>query len=266
MMATLPLPFRSLTACSPRTLASREVVDAVVGVALRLRRVGVPGHHRDARVDRLVDRFGEEVAVERRDGDAVDLLGDEGLEELLLLQLVGRRRGVPENVDVAVFLRLPLGADLRVAEHGDIERLRDHGESQPLRPFRRLLTAAAPRDTAQTQRNTTASTRLLRIYAPLPEKQLIHDHDHDDHQTHDQSIVERRAGNLRQRVSQHAENQRAEHRADDRPAPAGEARAADDRRGNDIQLVAVCQIGFRLPLDERQDDARRPPARRPASA
>jgi chromosome segregation and condensation protein ScpB len=35
---------------------------------------------------------------------------------------------------------------------------------------------------------------------------LIHDHDHDNHQTHNQSIVERRAGDLRQRVAKHAED------------------------------------------------------------
>ena len=86
----------------------------------------------------------------------------------------------------------------------------------------------------------------------------------------DQPIVERRAGNLRQRVAQHAEDQRAEHRAHHRAAAAGQAGAADDRRGDDIQLVAGREIGLALALDDRQDDPghageQRRPARRPTS-
>ena len=66
---------------------------------------------RDARVDRAVDRVGEELAVERRDRDAVDALRDVRLEDLLLLQLIRRRRRVPEHLDVAEFLGGALGAD-----------------------------------------------------------------------------------------------------------------------------------------------------------
>ena len=91
---------------------------------------------------------------------------------------------------------------------------------------------------------------------PLLQQQLIHHDNHDDHESDDEPIVERRARNLRECVAQHAENERAEHRAHDRAAAAGQARAADDRRGNDVQLVARGQIRLALPLDEHQDDTR----------
>ena len=92
MIATLPLPFEQLDRLLAEDPAGREIVDAVEGDALRLRRVGVPGHDRNAGVDRAVDRVGQEVAVERRDRDAVDALRDERLEDLFLLQLVGAGR------------------------------------------------------------------------------------------------------------------------------------------------------------------------------
>ena len=44
-----------------------------------------------------------------------------------------------------------------------------------------------------------------------------------------------------------------------RAAAAGQARAADDRRRDDIQLVAGREVGLALALHERQHDARRPP-------
>ncbi len=71
----------------------------------------------------------EELAVERRDGDAVDALRDVRLEDLLLLQLIRRRRRVPQHLDVAEFLRRVLGADLRVVEDRDVERLRNDREA-----------------------------------------------------------------------------------------------------------------------------------------
>ena len=92
MIATVPLPPSSGTACSPMIATGREVVDAVEGEPLRLRRVGVPGDDRDARVDGAVDRVGEKVAVQARDRDAVHVLRDERLEDLLLPQLVRASR------------------------------------------------------------------------------------------------------------------------------------------------------------------------------
>ena len=85
---------------------------------------------------------------------------------------------------------------------------------------------------------------------------MIDDHNHDDDESDDEPIVERRARDLRQRVAQHAEDERPEHRADDRSAAARQAGPADDGRRNDIQLVAGCEIGFSLPLDEDQHDTR----------
>ena len=85
----LALAVQQLHGLLAEDLPAGEVVDAVERHPLRLGRVRVPGHDRDARVDRLVDRFGQEVAVQRRDRDAVDLLGDRRLENLFLLQLVG---------------------------------------------------------------------------------------------------------------------------------------------------------------------------------
>ena len=113
--------------------AGREVVDAVEGHPLRFRRVGVPGDDRNAGVDRAVDGVGEEVAVQRRDRDAVDALRDERLEDLLLLQLVGALRRAPEDLDVAELGRLALRADLRVVEDRDVERLGNDREAQLLR-------------------------------------------------------------------------------------------------------------------------------------
>src|SRR3954462_12578251 len=50
-----------------------------------------------------------------------------------------------------------------------------------------------------------------RFSASFLQQQLIDDHDDDDDEPDNQAVVERRAGNLRQRVAQHAEDQRAEH-------------------------------------------------------
>ena len=118
--------------------------------------------------------------------------------------VVGR---VPEDVDVAVFLRLPLGADLRVVEDRNVERLRDHGEPQPL--SRSLPALLARRDRRHLRiHRSPRSPALAASHKPdrlvhqvlagltatsLLQQQLIHDDDHDDHQADDQPIVERRA-------------------------------------------------------------------------
>ena len=110
--------------------AGGEIVDAVERDALRRRRIGIPGGDGNAGIDRAIDRVLQEFAVERRDGDAVDALRDVRLEDFLLLQLIRRRRRVPQDLDVAEFRRRSLGADLRVVEDGDVERLRNDREAQ----------------------------------------------------------------------------------------------------------------------------------------
>src|SRR5262249_17171128 len=84
-------------------------------------------------------------------------------------------------------------------------------------------------------RARSASRRTLRtaVRTPPPPRayeHLIEHHDDDDDETDDEAIVERRTGNLRQRVAQHAEHERAEPRPAARPSAAGEAGAADHRR------------------------------------
>ena len=125
----LALAVEQLDRLLAQDAAGREIVHAVERDALRRRRVGVPRRDRNAGVDRAIDRVGQELAVERRDGDAVDALRDVGLEDLLLLQLIRRRRRVPQHLDVAEFRRRALGADLRVVEDGNVERLRDDREA-----------------------------------------------------------------------------------------------------------------------------------------
>ena len=56
--------------------------------------------------------LGQEVGVQHRDRDAVHLLRDERLEDLLLLELIGVVRAAVDHLDVAERRRLALGADL----------------------------------------------------------------------------------------------------------------------------------------------------------
>ena len=129
-----PLPSSSLIASVAQDASARlEVVDAVERDALRLRRVGVPGDHGNARVDGLLMVGGQEVAVRAGDRDAVDALGDERFENFLLAELIGRFRRAPDDLDVAQFLRRALGADLRVVEDRDVQRLRESRRNRSLR-------------------------------------------------------------------------------------------------------------------------------------
>ena len=127
--------------------AAGLVVDAVEGDPLRVGRVGVPRDHRDAGIHGAIDRLGQEIAVQARDRDAVDALRDERLEDFLLLELIAGLRAAPDDLDVAELLRRPLGADLGVVEHRDVERLGNHGEAQlPRRLGGRRAAAAAGHD------------------------------------------------------------------------------------------------------------------------
>ena len=58
-------------------------------------------------------------------------------------------------------------------------------------------------------------------------------------------------------VVHHRDDQRAEQRADDRAAPAGHARAADDDRGNGVHLVAAAGAGVVHGTDARNLHHRR---------
>ena len=60
----------------------------------RVRLSGVEGDHRDARVNRRLQRLAQGVRVGSRDGYAVDLVGDGGVDELCLLLRVVRRLAV----------------------------------------------------------------------------------------------------------------------------------------------------------------------------
>ncbi len=113
-------------------LSGSVIIHAVEGQAFRFRRVGVPGDHRNAGVDRAVDGLGQEVAVQRGNRDAVHALGDKRLENLLLLQLVRVRRRVPEDLDVAQLLGRALGADPCVVEDRQVERFRNDRKPQAL--------------------------------------------------------------------------------------------------------------------------------------
>src|SRR6476646_984186 len=98
-----------------------------------------------------------------------------------------------------------------------------HSHALRIQPPVRRPTAHAPAPRSQRSRKITTlqGNRVLRVSlwtlcrgvsrAPLRallEQQLIHHHDHDHHEPDDQPIVERRAGNLRQRVAQYAEDER----------------------------------------------------------
>ena len=81
-------------------------------------------------VDGVIDGVGQQIAVEARDRDAVDALGDERLENLLLPDLVGALRPAPDDLDAAELLRRPLGPGARIVEHGDVQRLGNDREAQ----------------------------------------------------------------------------------------------------------------------------------------
>src|SRR5262245_24281584 len=87
------------------------------------------------------------------------------------------------------------------------------------------------------------------------QQELVHHHNDDDDQSYNQTIIKRSAGDLRQRVAQHAENERPEHGSDHRSAAARQAGAADDGRCNDIEFVAGREIGLTLTLDNDEHDA-----------
>ena len=148
--------------------AASLVVDAVERDPLRVGRVGVPRDDRDARIHGAIDRLGQEIAVQARDGDAVHALRDERLEDFLLLQLVAGLRAAPDDLDVAELFRRALGADLGVVEHRNVERLRDDGEPQLARRLggRR---AAPPQATIVTASEAASAAERIFILSPPSE-------------------------------------------------------------------------------------------------
>ena len=85
--------------------------------------------------------------------------------------------------------------------------------------------------------------------------ELIDNHDDNNNYSDNEPIVIGRAGDLWQRVPEDPENQGPQHRPDHRAATARQAGPADDRRRDDIQLVARGEIRLGLPLNERQHHA-----------
>src|SRR5260221_12453935 len=82
-----------------------------------------------------------------------------------------------------------------------------------------------------------------------PLQQLIHHDNDDDDQADDEPIVERRAGNLRQRIPKDAEDERAQHGPYHRPSPARQPRAPDNTRRDDTEFVSHRRLRLAPALD-----------------
>ena len=124
----LAFPAEQLDRLLAHDASRRLVVHAIERDPLRLRRIGVPGDNGNAGVHGPVDGIGQEIAVQTRDRDPVDSLGNERLENFLLAQLIGVLRPAPDHLDIPELLRLALGAHLGVVEDRQIQRFRNHRE------------------------------------------------------------------------------------------------------------------------------------------
>src|SRR5262245_41637481 len=76
----------------------------------------------------------------------------------------------------------------------------------------------------------------------------VHDDDEQPRHPEDQAIGEGATRDLRQRVAQDAEDERPDYGSHHRSAPTGERCAANHGRRDDVELVAIGQIGFALSL------------------
>ncbi|MCY1237354.1 hypothetical protein D9M72_500470 [compost metagenome] len=85
----------------------------------------VPGDDLDAAVHRLLQRRHQGVGVVGRNGDRIDLLGDQRVDHLDLAFGGGRGRAGVDHLDVAQFLGGFLGALVGSFEEADAERLDD---------------------------------------------------------------------------------------------------------------------------------------------
>ncbi|MGY2931999.1 hypothetical protein ACVWZ6_001601 [Bradyrhizobium sp. GM6.1] len=103
------------------------VVGADIGDALGAGRIGVEGDDRDAGRGRRVDRLGHRRDVGNRDGEAVDLLGDEVLDDLGLRRRLVLDRPLVDALDIAELLGTLQAAVAREVEERIVHRLgHDH--------------------------------------------------------------------------------------------------------------------------------------------
>ena len=108
------------------------------------------------------------------DRDAVHALRDERLENLLLLELVGGLRRAPDHLDVAELLGGALGADLRVVEDREVERLGITAKRSlrgasaggvPLPPQATIVAASTATSTAQLLHQASHQSSTVRAQA-----------------------------------------------------------------------------------------------------
>ena len=95
----LPLAVQQLGELLHDLLTDAEVVDAVVGEALRLRRVAVEGHDRHAARHRVVDGAGQLAGVRAGDEDGVGPFVHRLGDPLRLNLAVLDRRSQPDDLD-----------------------------------------------------------------------------------------------------------------------------------------------------------------------
>ena len=85
---------------------------------------------------------------------------------------------------------------------------------------------------------------------------LVEDHGEDDHRALDHDLPERRDAEDHQAVGQEADDERADERAADVAAPARERGAADDDRGDRVELERLAGLrggGHELGGDDQAD-------------
>ena len=90
--------------------------------------VAVPGHDRDVGLLGAGEHLGDRRGVGGRDADAVDMLGDEVLDDLHLLLLGRVGRADEQALDAADFLRRLHAAVARLVEERIVHRLRHERE------------------------------------------------------------------------------------------------------------------------------------------
>ena len=90
--------------------------------------VAVPGHHRDLGLLGAGEHLGDRGSVGGRNADAVDMLGDEVLDDLHLFLLGGVGRADEQALDAADLLRRLHASVARLVEERIVHRLRNESE------------------------------------------------------------------------------------------------------------------------------------------
>src|SRR5580704_16468141 len=80
---------------------------------------------------------------------------------------------------------------------------------------------------------------------PLAFAASIQQHGEQNHRTLDDLLVERRHAHEVETIVEHTDQQRADQRAEDPTAAAGEAGAAEHNRGDRVELIASTGGGLR---------------------